>query len=160
MQVAPDKKDACRAGTHDGIPKEKLFYASMTLQQCFRITAILERPRSSGSSSRHPAPKLCATKAHRHTALRHGKKVDFLLSYVRRNQLNMRDKWENGERVFWKFYKQLFFNEIQTRSAVLNAGLFCGKLRAYRPYRSHPRQLSPYQSRNHNYLPSMHPAFG
>jgi len=43
-----------------------MFYASAyvhladanctTLRRCLQITAILERPRSSGSSSRHPAP--------------------------------------------------------------------------------------------------------
>ena len=31
-------------------------YEANATQRCLRITAILERPRSSGSSSRHPAP--------------------------------------------------------------------------------------------------------
>ena len=36
--------------------KKKVFYARLTLRRCLRITAVLECPRSSGCSSRHPAP--------------------------------------------------------------------------------------------------------
>ena len=59
----------------------------------------------------------------RHTALQHGRKVDSLLSYVRRYEFKDRAKCRSVDYVFWIFCKWLKLKKRCQEKIILNRGL-------------------------------------